>query len=236
MKTIKIVFITVNDIIKKFLIENINTVFLFYRFSVVCLYKNGPQSVESEMSEPCIIEAELPYGFLRMFDSSKGIYYFNTARKEIHWKRPDLEPCFLEESVRAYFSTLELSTLREKYRVEMDQYGGLVSVLRFQNVLYQIGEYDVNISALENLFKNFTRNAHQTTSISLSRWKHFMDVMRYLKKRRMKKTNTMMRYLRSMLISSTTNSCDNSSNHSDMIDIPRKRRRRVFRPTTIGSW
>jgi hypothetical protein len=62
-----------------------------YRFSVRCLYADGPPLEESKYSAVCFIEEAIPKGWLRLYDQeSDNFYYSNIRTKNSHWGRPGM--------------------------------------------------------------------------------------------------------------------------------------------------
>ena len=203
-----------------------------YRFSVRCLYTKKPPSVESPPSPPTVVDTPLPTGYLRMFDKSKGaFYYVNVRTRESSWHRPEKNKMFLEESVAIYFTDIEMLNLRHIYEEEQKRFGN-ISVVRFRECCVQVGESDVTDMQLVRLFKNFTRNKTESEkTMALSNWIHFMDIMRCLKKLRMKLNNSFIRYLQLLFEPKSEINMRNSK-----IDKKQKRRRRVFWPKENGDW
>lgn len=198
-----------------------------YKFSIRCLYTRGPPLEESKCSSFCLIEDSLPTGWLRLFDEeSNKFYYANMRTKESRWIRPELDPLFLEDSIAIYFTPLELTNLRTLFDSELEQFG-CVSLFRFQSCLIVIGEGDVTEIQLEELFKNFTRAKSKTTS--LTSWTHFMDIIRCLKKRRVKKNRTLLRSLHSFFSSKV-------KQKTEKIVKIHQRSRRVLFPKDVGDW
>lgn len=203
-----------------------------YRFSVRCLFAKAPPLVESAPSTPCMVQNPMPTGWFRMFDKSRGsFYYVNIRTRESSWVRPETNPFFLEESVSVYFTPNELFHLKEIYESELKRFGG-VNVVRFRECLMQVGEVDITEPQLVGLFRNFTRLKNDSEkTLALNNWIHFMDVMRCLKKRRMKKNNNYYTYIKSLFVPASE-----LKQRTSMVGSSHKRRRRVFWPKDIGEW
>jgi hypothetical protein len=123
-----------------------------------------------------------------------------------------------------YFIPLELRNLRTIYDSELLQFG-CVSLFRFQSCLLLVGEGDMTETQLEGLFKNFTRSKSKTTS--LTSWTHFMDIICFIKRQRLKKTKTLLRSLGSFFSFKV-------KQQTDRIKVPR--RRREFFSKDCGEW
>ena len=203
-----------------------------YRFSVRCLFAKAPPLVESAPSSPCLVENPLPTGWLRMFDKGRGsFYYVNVRTRESSWDRPEKNPFFLEESVSIYFTPLELSCLKMIYESETER-SGTMTVVRFRDCLVLVGEMEVTEAQLVVLFKNFTRCKEDSEkTIALVNFIQFMDVMRCLKKRRMKQNNNYITYIQSLFLPKS-----DLKERTSSVGSSRKRRRRVYWPKEIGEW
>lgn len=203
-----------------------------YRFSVRCLYANVPPLAESAPSARCLIDKPLPAGWLRIFDTRKGTFYYaNVRSRESCWDRPEANPFYLEESVTVYFTPSELHFLKNLYGMELKRYG-CISVLGFRESLIQVGESQITDDQLKILFKNFSRKKEENKKpIEINSWMHYMDIMRCLKKKRMKCSKGVTKYFNSLFVDQ-----DESKKESKDIPITDRRRKNVRRSEKYGDW
>ena len=203
-----------------------------YRFSVRCLYANVPPLAESVPSAPCMVESPLPAGWLRIFDSgNRSFYYANVRTRESRWERPEVSPFFLEESVAIYFTATELHHLKALFKSEQKKFGA-ISVLGFRESLIQVGESEITDQQLTVLFQNFLRNKESNIKVDgVVSWIQFIDIMRCLKKMRMKKNAGVTKYINSLFTPPVETKVKNRT-----VQIADRRRRNIRRPKVFGDW
>jgi Ca2+-binding EF-hand superfamily protein len=148
-----------------------------YRFTVKARNRIG-LSPESDPSNPCRLEAPLPAGWFRFYnDAQNKFYYANIKTRQSRWKRPDLDPYFLEEWVCLQFDASELAHLQELYNEEMMHFDK-VSVKRFVAIMRECGEA-LKRRATTNLFRGLVQNDEE-----LYKWSEFMTIVSHIKKKK----------------------------------------------------
>ena len=154
-----------------------------YRFCVRSTYKRAAPSIESFPSEPIMLEHSLPNGWIRSFDdvNTKLFYYSNIRTKESRWTRPDLDPLFLDDSVRLLFSGTEIANLSALFNDLMRRFGTVTTATFRMQVCVHIGEF-ATAGDLENFFANFTRRTGEAARfVEIKKWGDFMSVMAHMK-------------------------------------------------------
>jgi Ca2+-binding EF-hand superfamily protein len=149
-----------------------------YRFTVSVMNGFGT-GIESAPSNVVMIETPLPAGWNRFFsDEKKAFYYANLKLNLALWRRPDLDPYFLEESILQLFNNAEVTYLKGLYDEEMMHFQWII-VDRFIDVLSEVGE-KMSKYRIIKLFDGYASNNYK-----FKEWRFFMDIFFHIKKRKM---------------------------------------------------
>lgn len=149
-----------------------------YRFTVKAVNAKGP-GVESPPSNATVVESPLPQGWYRFRDTASGKYYYASIKtNRSSWKRPELDPLFLDDSIFVNFLPHELAHLQALYEEDVAHFQH-VSFAQFMDALLEIG-VRYSSRTIKRLFKAYAGDVHQ-----LSSWQQYMEIMNHIKKERM---------------------------------------------------
>jgi WW domain len=168
-----------------------------YRFSVKAIFDKKAPGVESPMCDPLVVENPLPNGWIRLYDTESGRFYYSNWRSRVSkWVRPDLDTYFIDDGLGLIFSGHEISSLREKFEQLLQRYGIIDPKVFVSDVLSFVGEYSPE-SDVKALFMHFIRNANDGTSLAVRTWYEFMLILHYFKIEGIKRMDSsLQRFLR----------------------------------------
>ena len=114
----------------------------------------------------------------RFFDkASKRHYYASVKQNASSWMRPELDPWFLDETVRLNFETREIEALKALFKEEIAHFK-CVTVDQFLDICREIGEH-CSKGWITQLFRGYANS-----EVSLKTWRHFMEVVNHIKRYR----------------------------------------------------
>jgi hypothetical protein len=148
-----------------------------YKFAVRGINVRG-EGMLSPMSNAVAIDTPLPTGWMRFHDSKTDRMFFaNLKTQETCWRRPELDPFFLEEQVLVLFSRREIEHLKELF-VEDIQHAKVINAERLMDLCREIGENITQYQAT-NYLEDFGTNPDLNPRITT--WTEFMNLMYSLK-------------------------------------------------------
>jgi hypothetical protein len=152
-----------------------------YRFAVRGINSRGEGSA-SPMSNAVAVDAPLPTGWMRFHDSKTDRMFFaNLKTQETCWRRPELDPFFLEEQVLVMFSRREIDHLKELF-IEDIAHTKLINEARLVDIGREIGEAILPQKARDYLDEFGT---NEDLNPKITKWVEFMNLMytiKYVKK------------------------------------------------------
>jgi Ca2+-binding EF-hand superfamily protein len=144
-----------------------------YRFSVKAINQKG-KSLESSFSNTILIETALPSGWFRFYDlQHHKPYYASIKSNRSSWKRPDLDPFFIDDAIFSNFENREFKQLKDLY-VEDITHFSMINVEQFLDICSEIGE-KYSKSYIQKLFFTFANDS------KITEWKHFLEIVNHLK-------------------------------------------------------
>jgi Ca2+-binding EF-hand superfamily protein len=144
-----------------------------YRFSVKGINEKG-KGLESKQSNIILIETPLPSGWFRFFDNNfHRPYYASIKSNRSSWKRPELDPFFVDDAIFLNFQDRELKHLKELFVEDLAHFGE-INVDQFMDILSEIGEKQSK-SYIRNLFITFMND------LKISTWTQYLEIVNHLK-------------------------------------------------------
>lgn len=148
-----------------------------YRFTVVAVTTKG-KSCPSKPSNSVMVESPLPSGWFRFLDKKRQRHYYANIRSGIsRWSRPEFDPYFLDEGIRALFEDREIDHLLKLFQEDMHHYQ-CITVGQFLDALREIGERCTK-RWVTKLFKGYAGDDEK-----LLTWQNYMEVVAHIKRYR----------------------------------------------------
>lgn len=148
-----------------------------YRFTVSAQNARG-LSMESNMSNPVMVEKDLPAGWFRFYDpSQERFYYSNIKTKQSTWVRPEENPYFADEAVILEFHNGEIEHTRDLFIEEIAHFD-LITLRRFGVILAELGQ-TLPMNLIRGIFDaldldNPHKMADNDTRIGIRLYRDFM--------------------------------------------------------------
>ncbi len=147
-----------------------------YKFTVFSSNKRG-KGLESSYSNIVMVESPLPCGWFKWYDNkSNSFFYTNIKTKQSLWKRPELNPYFLDESIYMTFSRQEVAHLTELYDEEIIHFTKITSN-GMRRLLLECGEH-LRLHRIERFFEEVS---HTNKHDSINNYQEFMYTLAIIK-------------------------------------------------------
>jgi Ca2+-binding EF-hand superfamily protein len=144
-----------------------------YKFSVKAINEKG-KGLDSPHSNSILIETPLPSGWFRFYDSKlHRPYYASVKSNRSSWRRPELDPFFIDDGIFLNFQDRELKHLKDLYKEDMAHFQ-MINVDQFMDILSEIGEKQQK-NFIKKLFITFTDD------VQITNWQQYMEIMNHLK-------------------------------------------------------
>ncbi len=153
-----------------------------YKFTILSSNKRG-KGLESSFSNVVMVEAPLPCGWFKWYDKKNNLFFYtNIKTKQSLWKRPELNPYFLDESIYMSFTRQEIAHVTELYDEEIVHFTKVTSD-GMRRLLLECGEH-LRLHRIERYFEEVS---HTNKHDSINNYQEFMYTLAIIKHKNVKK-------------------------------------------------